>query len=138
MRTANFSSHRAAGFSLVEILVVIVIIAILTTLLLPRLTSGGRDSKGRPVAGPRERARQTAGTSYAQQINTALQMYRDDNEGQNPPSLADLKRYGIVNEMLRDQITGQPLSYDPRTGTVGASRGRGGAVPPTLPRTPGY
>ena len=137
MRTDHQTSRRAA-FSLIEILVVIVIIAILAALLLPRLTGGGKDSDGRPVAAPRERAQQTAGTSYAQQINMALQMYRDDNEGRNPPSLADLKRYGVADEMLRDPITGRPLSYDPRTGAVGASRDRGGAVPPTLPGTPGY
>ncbi len=121
---------RRTGFGLVEMLVVIVIIAVLALILLPRLT-GGRDAAGRKVPAPRERAQRVQGVSYTQQINTAVQMYRDDNEGKNPPSLADLKAYKVTDEMIRDPVTHQPLSYDPETGTVGGNK-------PALPRVNGF
>lgn len=118
-----------AGFSLVEVILVVVIIAILAAVIVPRLTGGGKDVAGRRVAGPRQRAEQTAGVSYTQQIGMALQMYRDDNEGRNPPDLAALKAYGITDEMLVDPVSKQPLAYDPVTGRVGGT---------TLPGTPGF
>lgn len=121
---------RRAGFGLVEILVVIVLIAVLSLILLPRLT-GGRDAAGRKVPAPRERARQAQGVSYTQQINMAIQMYRDDNEGRNPPRLADLKAYKVTDEMIQNPVTHQPLSYDPETGVVGGAK-------PVLPRVNGF
>ena len=124
-------SKRPAGFGLIEILVVIVIIAILALVLIPRLT-GGKDAAGRKVAAPRERAQQVAGSAYVAQINQAISMYRMDNENQNPPSLQDLKRYGVTEEMMRDQVTGQLLPYDPRTGTLRVPGGTG------LPQVPGF
>ena len=123
-------SKRRAGLGLIEILVVMVIIAVLALILLPRLT-GGRDAAGRKVPAPRERAQQVQGVSYAQQINMAIQMYRDDNDGKNPPSLADLKPYKVTDEMVHDPVTRQPLSYDPEIGAVGGGK-------PALPRVNGF
>jgi prepilin-type N-terminal cleavage/methylation domain-containing protein len=126
---------NAAAFSLIEMLVVVAVLLLLALVVLPRLTGGGKEPiSGQKAAAPRERAKQAQGVSYTQQLNMALQMYRDDNDGKNPPALADLKRYGATDEMLRDPVSGQPLSYDPRTGAIGG----GNASPGTLPRVPGY
>ncbi len=129
-----------SGFGLIEILVVIVIISILAVILIPRLTGGGKDAVGRKVPAPRERAQQVAGSAYVAQINQAISMYRMDNDGQNPQSLQDLKRYGVTDEMLVDQVTKQPLPYDPTMGTLrlpGGGSG-GGAGGTGLPQVPGF
>jgi type II secretory pathway pseudopilin PulG len=126
--TADALLHRrrhpsSAGFGLIEVLVVLVILMILAAIILPRLT-GGRDAlTGKKNVSPRERAREVVGVEYIGQINQAIAMYRMDNDGRNPPTLFELKRYGVTNEMLLDPNTRKPLSYDPRTGAVGNSRG---------------
>jgi len=113
--------RKRIGFGLIEILVVIVIISILALIMIPRLTGGKRKPGDKKPHTPIERAHDTAGISYESQINQALMMYRDDNEGRNPPDLASLKKYGVVDEMLVDQVTKQPLAYNPQTGAIGAA-----------------
>ena len=98
-----------SGFSLIELLIVTVIICILMAVVLPRYL-GGTDTNGKHTASPRERAQQVQGVSYIGQINQAIAMYREDNEGQNPVSLFDLKKYGVTSEMLLDPITDK-ISY---------------------------
>lgn len=136
-RSARRSS---AGLGLIEILVTVVIIAVLALVLIPRVTGGKDPVSGQTVAAPRERAEQVVGVSHLQQINMAVQMYRQDNDNQNPPDLAALKSYGVTDEMIRDPITHQPLAYNPQTGIVGGgSAGAGNnASSPALPRVPGY
>lgn len=126
-------TKRQVGLGLVEILIVLGIITVLALVLLPRLTGGGgRDAAGpRKAPAPRERAQRARGASYTQQINLAIQMYRDDNEGKNPPSLTDLKPYNVTDEMIRDPVTHQPLPYDPEIGVVGGNQ-------PALPRVNGF
>jgi hypothetical protein len=46
-----------------------------------------------------------------------------DNDDKNPPSLAALRTYGVTNEMMIDQVTKQPLPYNPVTGRIGNTNG---------------
>jgi prepilin-type N-terminal cleavage/methylation domain-containing protein/prepilin-type processing-associated H-X9-DG protein len=78
MRRAAFtlvvSRGKAAGFTLVELLVVMGVAAVIMSLLLATLTSA------------RESARRTACLSNLRQIGTAIVMYANDNAGLFPSS----------------------------------------------------
>ena len=123
------------GFGLIEILVVIVVISLLALVLIPRMmgTSKKTDKKHHT---PIERAKDTAGISYISQINQAIMMYKQDNDGKNPPDLKSLKSYQLTDEMLVDPVTKQPLPYNPVTGTVGetAPTASGGVPSNASPR----
>ena len=67
------SSRRTKGFTLVELLVVIGIIAVLVAMLLPALNKA------------QEQARRTACLSNMHQIGLAMIMYANDNKGFVPP-----------------------------------------------------
>ena len=132
MKNAGKERVRRPGLGLVEVLVVLALLVVLAAFLYPRLAGGGKDAAGRKAASPKERAEQTAGVSYQQQINQAIALYRMDNDGQNPPDLKALKRYNVTDEMLLDPVTKQRLAYDPRTGRVGGPTGA------ALPGLPGF
>lgn len=116
------------GFSLIEILVTMVIIAILASILLPRLLGGKDAISGKKHTSPKARAQQAVGVEYIGQINQAITMYKMDHDEQLPPNLEALKPYGVMDSMIRDPRTGQKLSYDPRTGIVGNSFGQSKGV----------
>ena len=113
---------------MIEILVVVVIIAVLAVFLLPRLLGGAKDANGKRIPAPKERAKYAASTEYIGQINQAITMYKMDHDDALPPTLADLKTYGVTQDMITDPVTKQPLSYDPKTGVVGNSMGKSGGV----------
>ena len=123
MKISRSPQNFRRAFTLIELLIVAAIICILMAVVLPRYI-GGTDANGNHVASPRERAQEVVGVSYIGQINQAISMYREANDGQNPPSLWDLKTYGVTAEMLLDPITHKPLTYDPATGVVGNSTGQ--------------
>ena len=112
-----------SGFGLIETMVVICIILVLAVWLLPRYLGGHDPLTKKKINSPRERAQAVATVEYTSQINQAIFMYQGDHDGKNPPSLEDLKPYGVTDSMMRDQVTKQPLPYDPITGKVGASNG---------------
>jgi prepilin-type N-terminal cleavage/methylation domain-containing protein len=66
---------RACGFTLVELLVVVAVLAILAAMLLPALARG------------RQRSSQAECLSNLKQLGQALQMYVDDNEDRLPGPL---------------------------------------------------
>jgi prepilin-type N-terminal cleavage/methylation domain-containing protein/prepilin-type processing-associated H-X9-DG protein len=71
------SARRAGGFTLLELLVVIAVIAILAGILLPALAKA------------REKATRIQCVSILKQIGTAIQMYADDHEDVLPgPTVA--------------------------------------------------
>jgi prepilin-type N-terminal cleavage/methylation domain-containing protein len=133
-------SQRQNGFTLIGTLIVIVIMGILAVILIPRLISGGKDPvTGKRTAPPRERAKQVETVMYIGQINQAIQMYRMDHDNQNPRALAELKAYGVTDEMMRDAVTHQPLPYNAQTGQVGKSTGPDGlGGGGNLPRVRGF
>jgi len=103
------------GFGLIETLIVIVIIAVLALILIPRLTGAGKtpaEKRKTPIGA----AKNTAGIEYIGQINQAQMMYKQDNDNKNAPNLQALKSYGVTDEMMLDPVTKQPLAYDPQTG----------------------
>lgn len=125
-KTAIYRLERAArnsGFGLIEIMVVMLIIMILAAFLLPRYLGGTDPLTKKKVASPRDRARQVATVEYTSQINQAILLYQQDHDGENPPNLEALKAYGVTDSMIKDQVTGKPLAYDPQTGRVGKSSG---------------
>ncbi|MBC8142554.1 MAG: type II secretion system protein [Armatimonadetes bacterium] len=111
---------KRRAFGLIETLIVIVIIAVLALILIPRLTGAGKTPEEQRKT-PIGRAKTTAGAEYTAQIAQAIMMYKQDNDDTLPPTLQALKPYGVTDEMLLDQVTKQPLAYNPQTGTVGAA-----------------
>jgi prepilin-type N-terminal cleavage/methylation domain-containing protein/prepilin-type processing-associated H-X9-DG protein len=73
------TAKRWSGFTLVELLVVIAVIAILAAILYPVL------------AVAREKARQTGCASNLKQIGTAMQMYTQDYDGTYPDNPAAIQ-----------------------------------------------
>src|SRR3954452_6170988 len=71
-------SHRQAGFTLVELLVVIGIIALLISILLPSLNRA------------RETANRVKCASDERQIGQAILLYCNDHKGNYPPDLGTL------------------------------------------------
>jgi prepilin-type N-terminal cleavage/methylation domain-containing protein len=112
------------GFTLVGTLITIAIIAVLAVFVVRYVSGGGGvDAGGRKVPTPTQRARITAGNEYISQIQQAITMYKIDHDDQLPPTLSDLKPYGVTDQMIVDPNTKAPLNYDPATGNVSQSAG---------------
>jgi len=112
------------GFTLVGTLITIAIIAVLAVFVVRYVSGGGGvDAGGRKVPTPTQRARITAGNEYISQIQQAITMYKIDHYDQLPPTLSDLKPYGVTDQMIVDPNTKAPLNYDPATGNVSQSAG---------------
>jgi len=112
------------GFSLVGTLLTIAIIAVLAIFVVRYVSGGGGvDKGGRKVPSPTQRAKITAGNEYIAQIQQAIAMYKMDHDEQLPPSLSDLKPYGVTDQMIVDPNSKAPLNYDPATGVVSQSAG---------------
>jgi prepilin-type N-terminal cleavage/methylation domain-containing protein/prepilin-type processing-associated H-X9-DG protein len=88
------------AFTLIEILVVIAIIAILSTLLFPVLSSA------------KARSKQTGCANNLKQVALGFQMYAADNDGrlpENPPSGFGDTRWVSGNMKIRQEATNQSL-----------------------------
>jgi general secretion pathway protein G len=101
VRLFGASRRRTRGFTLIEVLTVITIIAILVGLLLPT------------VAGAREVANRTRCLSNLRQLATAFLMYCNENDGRFPrPS-----QLGTVTQTPEDWIYFQP-GRDPEQSAI--------------------
>ena len=110
--------RRERGFSLVEILVVMLIIMILAAILLPRYLGEGKNSIGQRVQSPIKRAKSVECINYLAQIRQAYQMATMTGDEYRPQSLADLRSQGVSESMMKCPVGGQPFVWDPMSGRV--------------------
>ena len=100
---------RRAGFTLLELLVVITIIGMLTAILAPA------------VSRAREQAKIATVNAELRQIGLALEMYMQDNEGKHPPTRLDCARawedHQLPPELVRGGYLPEPeVDKDMSTG----------------------
>ncbi|MCX7845267.1 MAG: type II secretion system GspH family protein [Dictyoglomaceae bacterium] len=101
---------REKGFTLIELMVVIVIIAILAAVALPNFM------------GATEKARESAVRSAVKTIQTSLEMYATDNQGYYPTATqftsTTFKGYLPGREFPKNPSTNQPYTFGTATGTA--------------------
>ncbi len=110
MRFNNLKSRRLQGFTMIEIMVVVAIIAVLAVMIIPQVT--GRD----------DQAKVTRAKQDIRALSAALELYKLDNhrfptteEGLKalvtaPPSAKNWAQGGYV-KILRDDPWGSPYLY---------------------------
>lgn len=113
--------------TLIGLLVVICIIAILAAVYYPRIAAS-HSAPGQPPT-PRERAYGANCDLYASQVNDAVEMYRENNDGKSPQNLNELRSYGITDDVINSP--GCYFKIDPETGSV-RDYGHGNAPPVTV------
>ena len=99
LRDVSVPPHRA-GFSLIELLVVLSVTVMMTGLLLPAM-SQLRESANKIVCGSNER-----------QMGQALFMYGHDNDDALPKSTALTEKNNIPQELMRTYIGGEIRRWD--------------------------
>lgn len=105
------------GFSLIEILVVVVILIALAAFLLPRYLGGAKTASGKKIESPIQRAHSVDCMNNLRQIRAAYQIaMTGSEEEQRPQSLAELRRQGISENMTRCPVGKEPYVFDPATG----------------------
>ena len=107
--------HLRRGFTLVELLIVIIIIAVLAAIAIPKFANSSARSK------------ESALKSTLKIARNAVEIYRADT-GAYPPALADLAtapgtppagyKGPYVNVPLLDPVSGNDLTYTVSTGIV--------------------
>jgi prepilin-type N-terminal cleavage/methylation domain-containing protein len=102
---------RRRAFSLIEILVVIVIIAILAAVLMPRYLSGGVTAGGKKIDSPKQKAQGVECQNNLSQIRLALQTAGISDEEHPPQNLTELR---LPTSMLTCPVGKTPYQYDPR------------------------
>jgi hypothetical protein len=140
----RYGNVRHHGQALIGLLVVVgILLALYLMFLGPRR---GEDGEVRPSVAKQsiDRSKDVAGSSNISQIQMAIDMYKNDNEGRPPGSLDELKKSayakGFPPEMWVDPVTQQPLVYDPVAGRIlppsGSSVRVPGSAAPAAPNAP--
>lgn len=108
------------GFSLIEILVVVVILMALAAFLLPRYLTGGKTESGKKVESPMQRAHSVDCMNNLRQIRSAYQMAvtTGGEDEQRPQTLAELRPQGISETMTVCPVGKEPYQFDPSTGNT--------------------
>jgi len=119
--------RRDRGQTIVALLIAVAILAAVAAAMMGKF--------GGVYQGSIDRANQTACGAYTAQIRQAISMYKQDNDGKNPPSLQSLGKYGVIKDMY--DAPGCSYGYDAATGEVTAPDMRPGAVRQTGPATAG-
>ena len=99
-RVLKKGKHVASGFTLVEVLLVVVIIGILVAVVMPRLTGRGRE------------AEISAAKASIANISLALDMYEVDN-GCYPPSMQSLLVKGSEINWRGPYLRTEDIPTDP-------------------------
>lgn len=109
--------NKRSGWSLVEMVVVLAIIALLAMWLVPRYLAGAKTPTGKTVSAPVQRAHGVECMNNLRQIRSAIQMTSVSSE--TPPrSLAELSSSGVSREMLVCPVSRQSYQYDPGSARV--------------------
>jgi prepilin-type N-terminal cleavage/methylation domain-containing protein len=115
METGN-ETGRIKGFSLVEMLIVLVIILILAAIILPNYIGGGKRADGTTVKAPITVAKDSVCQQNIRQVRQAIQAFiAADPEGKLPQSLSDIREVAPIS---RCEVGKEPYVYDPQTGQV--------------------
>jgi len=110
------------GQTLIGLLVVVAIMFAMAAYFL----GPTRDKQGnrQPSVAKRsiDRSQEVMLNSNIQQINQFIFMYKNDNNGQVPASMEELKQASkFPAEMFINPVDKKPLNYDPKTGRVWAT-----------------
>ena len=91
---------KKQGFTLVEIMIVIVIIAVLAAAIIPQFTDSTND------------ARESTARFNLQTLRGQLEVYRAQHLGQYPPTLADLARRTNADHTITGTPTLGPYCFE--------------------------
>lgn len=102
----NMRKTNQKGFTIIELLVVIVIIGILVALALPQLFAA------------QARGRDTDRKNDLKNISQQLETYYNDNDGAYPDDLDTLVTEGLLSEIPTDPKADRTYVYEPGTDGV--------------------
>lgn len=136
---------RRSGQSMIGLLIVMLIAIGIYMLYLGQRKGENGETKSSVLKQSMDKGSDVNTTSNIMQIQQAVEMYKNDNDGKVPASLDELKNSsygkGYPAEMWYDSVSKQPLNYDPQTGRVssptGGLKGAPGSAGTTSGTTPG-